>query len=117
MSNIIPTVAATLWNSAPVMYAVLTIFLFIGIRMFSRAPKTEDENCKIVKSVTKKVGKKVNETANTISDSFVSAKKELTGEDSTDLNLDDSSNELDMQAYGELFIAALASGFIVKYGW
>jgi hypothetical protein len=115
------SIAGFMWSSAVVMYSVFTIIFLLLIRVWSRSGsykstvESTKSNKNITKSLTKKLGKKIKDVS---SDTLDSMKSGLDVVDSNDIQSGtNSTTHLDTQFFGELFIAGLCAGGIVKYGW
>lgn len=107
------SVASFVWASGPIMNAVFTILFLILIRIWSRS------NSKITKPV-EKIGEKLETAGKELADVASEAKDIVEGladVESTKDSIKETCNQLDAQFFGELFIASLASGFLVKYIW
>lgn len=97
------TFASFMWSSAPVMNAILTILLLVIIRMWSRTSSPITEH--IIK-----IGKNVEKAGNELVNQTEESEKVYK-------SIDYTTEQLDVLFFGELFIAALMSGIIVKYMW
>lgn len=86
-----------IWTSAPIMNAVFVILFLILIRIWSR------EKSKI-KEPIEKLGIVIKDTCNTAD--------QIEG-----IEIKASTDTLDAQFFGELFVAGVTSGFLIKYGW
>ncbi len=67
-----------------------------------------------------KLGEKVEDAGKEIADTAKAAENVIEGfnmDDTTEAIKNTSTNQLDAQFFGELFVAALASGCLVKYVW
>lgn len=115
------TVAGAMWDYAPVMNAITTILLLILIRMWSRNSKEGFGNSKSTTGkLAEKVGKKLYETGKDLVDTT----KEITEGFAVDENVDNavtaskqSTDTLDLQFFGELFVAGFISGVIINTWW
>lgn len=104
----ISSIASMIWTSVPVMYSIFTMVFLIGIRLWTRS----DAPSKI-----KKVAEKLGHEAEKIKSEAFEAGKGVV-EDISETKLPCSKTvDLDPQFYGELFIAGLVAGTVVKAGW
>ncbi len=106
-------IASFIWASGPIMNAIFTILFFILIRLWSRS------STKITKPITK-LGEKVEAAGQEIAETAKAAEDIIEGfdvEDTAEAIRNTSTSQLDAQFFGELFVAGLASGCLVKYVW
>lgn len=103
-------VASFVWTSGPIMSAIFTILFLILIRMWSRSTPSVNKPIAKIGEKVEEAGKEIKETAGELIEG-------LEGIDEVPKAVEDSTNQLDILFFGELFVASLASGFLVKYGW
>ena len=106
-------IASFVWTSGPIMSAVFTILFLILIRMWSRSTPSITKPITKIGEKVEEAGKEIKETAGNLSDVV----EGLEGIDEVPKAVENSTNQLDILFFGELFVASLASGFLVKYGW
>jgi hypothetical protein len=94
------------------MYSLFTILFLILIRSWTRSKEPNQDLTK----ATKKIGKKLSSTGH-------DAEKDLSdlteGMKSANYLKDvkESAEAIDSQFYGELFLAGIMSGMVIKFGW
>ena len=118
-------IASFIWTNAPIMSAILTILFLIVIRMWSRSSS-------VIAKPIDKLGEKVVATGTDITNEVSDVLEGLSTTNSTSkptsVNPSDSatpepipssanSSQLDAQFFGELFLAGVASGLVIKFGW
>lgn len=103
-------IASFVWTSGPIMSAIFTILFLILIRMWSRSTQS------ISKPITK-IGEKVEEAGKEIKETAEDLVEGLKDLEDVPKAVENSTNQLDILFFGELFVASIASGFLVKYGW
>ena len=111
----ISAVASFLWSCVPFIYASLTILFLVLLRLWTRDTRDISSKSDLTKT-SQKLGDKISETTKNTSAEL----KDITEGMSVSEKLDDiadSSESLDAQFYGELFLAGLAAGVVVKFGW
>lgn len=109
-------IASFVWTSGPIMSAVFTILFLILIRMWSRSTPSYASVTKPITKIGEKVGeagKEIKETAGDLADVV----EGLECIDEVPKVIENSTSQLDILFFGELFVASIASGFLVKYGW
>jgi hypothetical protein len=113
------------WASGVIIGAILTLVFLTLIRLYSRAT---DPNA--LEKVTEKLGDKigdVKEEVGSLVEGYLTSTngnkgKEKSGKAGDTDNVDNKpipikTSTLDLQFYGELFLASLLSGLVIKAGW
>ncbi len=117
------SIGSYVWSSGVMIGAILTILFLTVIRMYSR--NTTGSNNTLGK-VTEKIGNKLQDAkteASSILEGYVTDSKQTSTtadhkETSEVVEIPDTRcDKLDLQFYGELFVASMLSGFIVKTWW
>jgi len=83
-----------IWNSDPIMYSVFTVVFLCLIRLWSRY---EEPKC------VKKLGKEISDKADDLIEGLSSDEPAQ------------KTDRLDALFYGELFIAGVLAGAVIKY--
>lgn len=104
------------WNSSVLIEAFCTILFLVLIRMYSRDTSNGKSTKSAVEKVTEKIGGKIGDVNKEVKDvieeltaSPLKPKKEEQPIPPTD--------QLDIQFYGELFLASVISSSVVKIWW
>lgn len=118
------------WNSSVLVEAFCTILFLILIRMYSRDLSfgSDGESCadgmtsksgnSPIEKVTKKIGDKLGDVDAEVKDVFeeLTASRNAAKKDRPKPKKHVTS-ELDLQFYGELFLASILSSSVVKMWW
>jgi len=97
------------------MSAILTILFLIVIRMWSRSSS-------VIAKPIDKLGEKVVATGTDITNEVSDVLEGLSTTSSSSATPEPipssaNSSQLDAQFFGELFLAGVASGLVIKFGW
>lgn len=107
-----------IWNSSVLIEAFCTILFLVLIRMYSRdISSSKSTNSKSpMEKVAEKIGDKIGDVNKEVKDVI----EELTASPSSTKKEDTPippTNQLDIQFYGELFLASVLSSSAIKIWW
>jgi len=131
----ITSISGFIWNNVPIMYAIFTIIFLVIIRMWTRDGQTDrfgtdrsgnisasDKNktADIIKNIGKKIGKagkEISVNAKDITEGFEFAEGFNVNAKKIEERTEEVTSSLDNLFFGELFIAGICAGLVMKFGW